>query len=140
MQLPRLSASRAGSGRSSAFGALLEQSAVGSAAGLGRVEDNAGERQAFAQGRVSRQASRLSPKLEQEAAPGETPLLGEGGLADSRAEPVESASGKEREKQKRLDDLDALLWDNALGEAEKMGSDSKGEQRDSRKRHKKRAR
>ena len=27
-------------------------------------------------------------------------------------------------KQKKLDDLDALLWDNALGEAEKMGSDS----------------
>ena len=35
---------------------------------------------------------------------------------------------KAEEKKKKLDDLDALLWDNALGEAEKMDSDSSADQ------------
>ena len=79
-----------------------------------------------------------------------TPLLGDAELTVKKAgtetasadqtAPAAPAAKKEDTKKKKLDDLDALLWDNALGETEKMGSDSKGEQRDGRKRHKKRAR
>ena len=40
------------------------------------------------------------------------------------SEETDETPKKQDAKQKKLDDLDALLWDNALGEAEKMGSDA----------------
>ena len=58
----------------------------------------------------------------------ETPLLGEEGLAESNSPEADETPKKEDAKQKKLDDLDALLWDNALGEVEKMGSDASEEE------------
>ena len=65
-----------------------------------------------------------SPKLTQATTAKEMPLLGEEGLAESNSPKADETPKKEDAKQKKLDDLDALLWDNALGEAEKMGSDA----------------
>ena len=64
-----------------------------------------------------------SPKLIQTTTAKETPLLGEEGLVESNSPKSDKATQKEDAMQKKLDDLDALLWDNALGEAEKMGSE-----------------
>ena len=66
----------------------------------------------------------------------ETPLLGEEGLAESKSPEADEAPKKEDARQKKLDDLDALLWDNALGEAEKMGSGSSREGHDGHRRRK----
>ena len=77
-----------------------------------------------------------SPKLTQVTATKETPLLGEEGLAESKSPEADETLKKEDAKQKKLDDLDALLWDNALGEAEKMGSDAADEEGQKRRKNK----
>ena len=62
------------------------------------------------------------PNLKQETPAKDTPLLGEEELGTSA-----KATEKTEARMKRLEDLDALLWDNALGDAEE-GSDNSGRQ------------
>ena len=62
------------------------------------------------------------PSLRQETLPKDTPLLGEEEFGESI-----SVAGKAEARKKRLEDLDALLWDNALGDVEE-GSDNSGRQ------------
>ena len=71
------------------------------------------------------------PNLKQETPVKDTPLLGEEELGEST-----NTTGKVEAQKKRLEDLDALLWDNALGDAEE-GSDNSSRQRDVEKRHRK---
>ena len=134
--LPRLQTSRAGSRasvRSTTASRLLEAKTAENAAD---VERNASAKQ-LPQPISERPATgdaQKSPRLAQTTAAKETPLLGEGELGESSS--VASAGPRKDACQKKLDDLDALLWDNALGGAERMGQD----EQESRRRMNRRAR
>ena len=71
------------------------------------------------------------PNLKQETPAKDTTLIGEEELGES-ANAIEKADAR----KKRLEDLDALLWNNALGDTEE-GSDNSGRQQDGEKRHRK---
>ena len=134
--LPKLQTSCAGSrasARSATASRLLEAKTADNAADVERNASARQQPQPVSEKPATGDAPR-SPRLAQTTAAKETPLLGEGGLEESG-----SAAGvgpRKDARQKKLDDLDALLWDNALGGAERMGQD----EQESRRRMNRRAR